>query len=95
MKNYLIIGAFLLCGALFSSCGPTQVVASRPADVMYTRPATPGSGYVWVGGDWYWTGGRYTWREGRWDRGRLGHNWNDGRWVQTRRGYRWNRGHWR
>jgi WXXGXW repeat (2 copies) len=95
MKNYLIIAAFLLSAASFSSCGPTQVIASRPADVIYTRSAAPGAGYVWINGDWYWSGGRYEWQQGRWDRGRLGHNWHEGNWVQTRRGWRWNKGRWR
>ena len=30
-----------------------EVVATRPADVVYARPTSPGSGYVWIGGDWY------------------------------------------
>ena len=93
MKTYIIIAAFI-CGLSLSSCGPTQVVASRPADVIYTRPPAPGEGYIWINGDWYWNGGRYEWREGRWDRPRPGRIWHDGSWYQTRRGWRWNRGHW-
>ncbi len=95
MKNYLIAIALLATALTFNSCGPTEVVASRPADVIYTRPVAPGPNYVWIGGDWYWSGGRYTWREGRWDRPRPGRVWHDGGWTQTRKGYRWNRGHWR
>ncbi len=94
MKTYLIILLFA-SALLFGSCGSTHVVATRPADVMYTRPAAPGPGYIWRNGDWYWGGGGYTWREGRWDRGRIGHNWHEGNWQQTRRGWRWNRGRWR
>ena len=94
MKNYLIIAAALIFGISVSSCGPTEVVASRPADVIYTRPLAPGPGYVWIGGDWYWSGGRYTWREGRWDRARTGRVWHDGNWMQSDRGWRWRRGHW-
>lgn len=93
MKNYLIV-AVIAIAAIFSSCGTAQYVDTRPADVIYTRPVSPGPGYVWMNGDWYWQGGRYTWREGRWDRGRLGHTWHDGSWTQSRRGWRWNRGHW-
>ena len=95
MKNYLIIAAFLLGAVSFSSCGPTQVVASRPADVIYTHPVSPGARYVWINGDWYCRGDRYEWQQGRWERGRLGHNWHDGNWTQTRRGWRWNKGYWR
>jgi WXXGXW repeat (2 copies) len=94
MKNYLIIAAFLSSAVLFSSCGPVQFVSSRPGDVMYNRPVAPGEGYIWIGGDWYWSGGNYQWREGRWDRPRAGHVWHEGNWSQGRRGYRWNRGHW-
>jgi len=43
-------------------------VASRPADIIYTRLPAPGEGYIWINGDWYWNGGRYEWREGRWAR---------------------------
>ncbi|MEO6315966.1 MAG: YXWGXW repeat-containing protein [Chitinophagaceae bacterium] len=94
MKHYLVF-CLLFGTLLLGSCGSTRVVATRPADVIYTRPASPGSGYVWINGDWYWRGGRYEWQQGRWDRGRLGHNWNEGTWRQSRRGWRWNRGHWR
>lgn len=93
MKTYIMTAAFF-CGVLLSSCGPTQVVASRPADVVYTRPAAPGEGYVWINGDWYWVGSRYEWREGRWDRPRPGHHWHEGNWYQTKHGWRWNQGHW-
>ncbi|MEO5684149.1 MAG: YXWGXW repeat-containing protein [Chitinophagaceae bacterium] len=95
MKNYLIIAICLTGAVLFSSCGPSHVMATRPADVIYTRPPAPGQGYVWINGDWYWRGNGYEWREGRWDRGRVGRSWNEGNWMQTRRGWKWNRGHWR
>ncbi|MEP7278920.1 MAG: hypothetical protein ABI813_09780 [Bacteroidota bacterium] len=88
--------AVLLAGAsLFSSCGPSHMVVSRPGDIIYTRPASPGEGYIWMDGDWIWTGGRYSWREGRWARPRLGRVWYRGNWQHTAHGYRWNRGHWR
>ncbi|HMC87151.1 MAG TPA: hypothetical protein VKI61_16615 [Chitinophagaceae bacterium] len=93
MKNYLIIAAFLACGALFSAC-TGAFVAERPGEVTYNRPVAPGEGYVWIDGDWVWGSGRYTWNEGRWDRPRSGHIWHPGGWNHTARGYRWNRGRW-
>ena len=77
-----------------ASCEAEGVVTDRPADVVYTRPAAPGEGYVWISGDWVWTGGTYHWNEGRWERGRDGHTWVEGGWQSHRHGYKWHRGHW-
>lgn len=95
MNKYAAIPILALSIVCFSACGPTQIVASRPAEIIYTRLAAPGPGYIWINGDWYWRGGRYEWHEGRWDRGRAGRNWHEGNWTQTPRGWKWNRGHWR
>jgi hypothetical protein len=95
MKTYLIAIALLGCSIGFTSCATEgAVVETRPADVVYVRPASPGPGYVWIGGDWVYRGGSYRWHEGRWARGRA-RTWSDGHWQQSGNGWRWNRGHWK
>jgi WXXGXW repeat (2 copies) len=69
-------------------------VAEQPADVVYDRPVSPGVGYVWIDGDWFWSGGRYQWHAGHWDRPRAGRAWVRGSWHSSGRGYHWQRGHW-
>jgi len=92
-----ILLAIAIAGSLtgLTGCAVDGYVETQPAEVVYTRPVSPGPGYVWVDGDWVWTGGRYTYRNGYWRRGRPGRAWVGGSWNHTPRGYRWNRGHWR
>ncbi|MDE3198437.1 MAG: YXWGXW repeat-containing protein [Acidobacteriota bacterium] len=40
-----------------------------PPVVAYAAPvATPGSGYIWINGYYYYGGGGYVWRPGYWAR---------------------------
>ena len=43
-------------------------VASQPPPVTQTEVAvaSPGVGYIWVGGEWVWSGGTWVWVGGRW-----------------------------
>ncbi|HEY4155631.1 MAG TPA: hypothetical protein VGM24_09385 [Puia sp.] len=92
MKKWLF-AAF--AGSLLALGGcSTEVVATRPHDVVYSRPVSPGPDYVWVTGDWVWAGGSYRWREGRWARRRSGYQWHEGYWENHNHGWRWRRGHW-
>jgi hypothetical protein len=93
MKNHFWMPAIFLCMLTASACA-VGYVTDQPADVVYTRPASPGEGYVWIDGDWYWGGGSYQWRAGRWDRPRNGRRWVGGNWEHSGRGYRWRQGHW-
>lgn len=96
MKKLMIILGFVASAAVFSSCGPSRyTVTEQPAVPVYQRPASPGVGYVWVDGDWYWSGGRYTYRNGYWARPRGHRVWTTGTWVRSGRGYYWRKGHWR
>ncbi len=94
MKPRMLILATVMAIAVLSSCTATYVVRERPREVVYTRPAAPSYGHVWVTGDWVWQGGRYQWREGHWEVPRRGMRWADGHWVETPRGYKWVPGHW-
>lgn len=93
MKKFSSIFAIVLV-CFLSSCAGTYVVRERPADVIYSRPAPPFQGAVWISGNWVWTNGRYVWREGHWDRRRDGYRWREGHWDATRGGWRWRPGHW-
>jgi WXXGXW repeat (2 copies) len=78
-----------------TSCTVDGWVESQPGAVVYSRPVSPGTDFVWIDGDWVWGGGSYVWHEGHWDRPRTGHVWVGGQWQSGGRGYRWHRGHWR
>lgn len=95
MKTYLIAIIIMGCSVFgLSSCSVEGgVVDTRPADVVYVRPVSPGPGYVWIDGDWVWRGGTYRWHEGRWRR--TSRTWQAGHWQPVGAGWRWNRGHWR
>lgn len=96
MKNLLFVLSLAAGVAAFSGCGPTRyTVSEQPAVPYYERPASPGVGYVWIDGDWYWSGGRYVYRNGYWARPRGHRVWVTGTWVHSGRGYYWNKGHWR
>lgn len=85
-----------IAGCLIGATGCAGgYVATQPADVVYTRPAAPGEGYVWIDGDWGWSGGTYVWHEGHWGRPRAGRAWQRGSWQSGSHGYRWQRGHWK
>jgi len=92
MKNYLLIVSILTC-ILLAGCS-AGYVTTRPADVVYVRPAAPGPDYVWIGGEWEWSGGSYRWHEGSWQHQKEGHNWKSGYWENGNKGYRWHKGGW-
>ena len=90
----LLIG-IALAGTLFASCEGSYYVADEPVEPVYTRPAAPYAGAVWVSGDWVWRGGRYVYTQGYWTRPRGKRVWVSGSWIHNGRGYHWHRGHWR
>jgi WXXGXW repeat (2 copies) len=91
MKKLLAV--IMIGSALVIAGCSGEVVATRPADVVYERPAAPGADYVWIGGDWVWEGGSYRWHEGRWDRRVEGKTWHEGHWETHGKGYTWHKGH--
>jgi hypothetical protein len=93
MKKSLIACCLFSCFLLLAACSPGYVT-TRPADVVYARPVSPGPDYVWISGEWEWRGGDYHWREGSWQRAKEGHNWKSGHWENGQKGYRWQKGHW-
>lgn len=86
----------LAAGISFSSCSPTRyTVSTQPSVPYYERPISPGAGYVWVDGNWYWHGGSYVYRNGYWAHPRARRTWNNGTWVHIGNGYYWKRGYWK
>ena len=92
MKKFL-----LACGILalitLSACS-AGYVTTRPADVTYVRPVSPGSNYVWISGNWVWGGGNYHWQEGNWHEGKQGRSYKSGNWENDHSGYKWRKGRW-
>jgi hypothetical protein len=92
MKKYLMACAIVI-GFILTGCS-AGYVATRPADVVYTRPVSPGPDYVWIGGEWEYGGGTYHWREGSWQHPKEGRTWKSGYWENGNKGYRWHSGSW-
>lgn len=85
-------------GAPVASGASVEYVQTAPP-APYTEVVTvsPGVGFVWTPGLWYWSGGRHTWRAGVWQRPPYGYStWNHGGWYNTPgRGWYLNGGYWR
>ena len=45
-----------------------DVSSDPPAPIVEQETASPGEGYVWIGGAWAWGGARWQWDRGHWDR---------------------------
>ncbi|MDB6058025.1 MAG: 17 kDa surface antigen [Verrucomicrobiales bacterium] len=74
---------------------PVVTAAPPPAPQQEVIVASPGPGYVWVGGEWVWRG-RWVWAPGHWVSGpRPGAVWVGGVWVHGGRGWYHRGGHWR
>lgn len=73
------------------------VQTAPPAPYNEVITVSPGIGYIWTPGLWYWYGGRHVWRAGVWQRPPYGYrSWNNGGWTHVPgRGWQHNRGHWR
>jgi len=92
MKKFLLACSILACITL-AGCS-AGYVATRPADVTYVRPVSPGSSYVWISGNWVWGGGNYHWQEGNWHEGKQGRTYKSGNWENDHNGYKWRKGRW-
>jgi hypothetical protein len=92
------IGAAALGAALPAAAqvyGGVYVQTGPPAPIYETVPASPGSGYYWVGGYYRWNGYRYVWVPGHYaGRPYAGAVWRPGHWVQGPNGWYWRAGHW-
>jgi hypothetical protein len=68
-------------------------IRERPVEPVYSRPAAPYPGAVWIPGEWEWRGGRYVYINGYYVHG--GNRvWIPGHWREVPGGYVWDKGHW-
>ena len=79
-----------------TAAASTVVVQQAPPPLpVETVVVAPGSGYVWIGGEWIWAGG-WVWRAGYWGCPPRGYAvWIGGRTWHDGRGWHAERGHWR
>jgi uncharacterized protein YcfJ len=75
----------------------TMVVEQEPPTPLAETVvvASPGPGYVWIGGEWVWNG-RWFWRAGYWGYPPAPRAvWVEGNWYHGPRGWYHSPGHWR
>ena len=67
---------------------PAVIVANSPppAPLVETRPAAPGTGYVWYDGYWTSRNGQYEWVPGHWEVARTGYTRTPRRWESEGQG---------
>ena len=97
MKSYLYkIIVVLLLFTTFSFMEPRRfTITTRLTTLITIRPLSPGGGYVWIEGEWFWNGRNYVWRDGYWSLPLAGYTWTPGYWKQRGHGWHWRSGHWR
>jgi hypothetical protein len=97
MKKYLgKISILLLLITTISCNGHFRFfVDPFPGMPVVIQPMSPGDGYIWIGGEWFWNGHTYMWRDGYWTRPLHGHTWTPGHWKKSRSGWYWAPGRWR
>ncbi len=79
------------------SASVEYVQTAPPAAYNEVITVSPGVGYIWTPGLWYWSGGRHVWRAGNWQRPPSGYRtWNNGGWTHVPgRGWQNTPGYWR
>jgi hypothetical protein len=76
--------------------GPVVVAQDPPPDPIVEVVPAPRSGYVWIGGYWFWSGGRYAWVRGHFVVPPSGYErarWVEPRWEHGSRGWEHYQGH--
>ena len=68
MRNKLLVTILLAAGSLFGQVSFGVQIGPPPPPRVYTRPPSPGPGFVFVDGYWYPVNGRYRWHAGYWSR---------------------------
>lgn len=91
--------AIMVAGCVIATRVPGPVLyVDRAPPAVYSEAvlASPGPGYVWIGGYYSWTGRGYYWNRGHWTQPLRGYSsWNPGYWHRDYRGHYWVPGHWR
>ena len=94
MTSTLIIA--IITGLLFSCNGHYRfLIGQPPVPPSMIFPVSPGEGYIWIGGEWYFNGNSYQWRDGYWTRPRDGIRWVPGDWKRSHNEWYYKPGRWR
>ena len=101
----LMIGFTAGCATLSSSGSPSGDPDKRidvpvnsqppPEKAEGNRPASPGFGYIWVGGYWDYLDGNYIWRDGRWVQAKPDYEYVRARYEYDGKGWVFHRPHWK
>jgi hypothetical protein len=93
-RSKIILTSLLL---LFFSCMEPNhfTIATRLTVPLINRPISPGQGYIWIEGEWFWNGNSYSWRDGYWSYPANGYRWVPGYWKQRAHGWYWTPGYWK
>lgn len=97
MKKYLgkIVMGLLLLTAMSCNSHFRFFIDPLPGTPVVVHPVSPGIGYIWIDGEWFWNGRTYMWRDGYWTSPMHGHAWSPGQWKKSRSGWYWKGGYWR
>lgn len=91
-RTLIVFTAFIL----YSCIEPDHfIVTTRLAAPVITIPVSPGDGYIWIEGEWFWNGNGYAWRNGYWTRPTRGNHYVPGGWKPKKHGWYWRQGQWR
>src|ERR1700737_1923230 len=95
----LVLGVFVPSSPAFADEGnyPGQLIAPGPPPPLPYEVATssPGGGYLWVPGRWYYRPTGWAWAPGHWELAPYaGAVWVPGHWTNRAYGWVWVPGHW-
>jgi hypothetical protein len=75
--------------------GEVVVAGPPPPPIQETVVASPGAGFVWIGGSWGWGGNRWNWEHGHWAKPpHSGAVWVPHRYYNREGRHVWVRGGW-
>lgn len=93
IRTLLII---LFVGMIFScEMEPRFVIGTTLTAPLGGHGRSPGDGFIWIEGEWFWNGADYGWRDGYWSRPHNGYHWQPGNWRRRGGGWYWRQGKWR
>jgi hypothetical protein len=74
-----------------------QVAKAPPQEKEEAKehPASPGFGFIWVGGYWDYLDGNYVWRDGRWVQGKPDYEYVRARYEFDGKSWVFHRPHWK
>jgi hypothetical protein len=91
LKKLVLIVCLAGLGLIFNSCATAYITYQESV-----RTERPGSGYIWINGDWIYNNqtNSYVQNAGYWDKPGKDRKFIPGRWQSTPRGHHWAPGYW-